>query len=233
MLKIENLHVYYGGIHALDKVSINVEEGEIVTIIGANGAGKSTLLRTISGIVKSQSGSITFNGLNLTRMAPHNIVAAGIGHAPEGRKIFYDLTVEQNLRLGAFLRKDYKKIDEDRDRVFHIFPRLEERREQMAGTLSGGEQQMLCIGRAMMSKPKLLLLDEPSMGLAPVLVQEIYGEITEIAKDATILLVEQNAYQALKTAHRGYVLETGRIVMEAKCSDLARDPVVKKAYLGR
>jgi branched-chain amino acid transport system ATP-binding protein len=233
MLKIENLHVYYGGIHALDSVSINVQEGEIVTIIGANGAGKSTLLRAISGIVKSQSGNMSFNDINIAKMAPHNIVAAGIGHAPEGRKIFYDLSVDQNLRLGAFLRKDHKQIEGDRQRVFHIFPRLEERREQMAGTLSGGEQQMLCIGRAMMSRPKLLLLDEPSMGLAPVLVQEIYKEIAEIAKDATILLVEQNAYQALKTAHRGYVLETGRIVMEAKCSDLAKDPMVKKAYLGR
>jgi branched-chain amino acid transport system ATP-binding protein len=233
MLKIDNLHVYYGGIHALDSVSLNVQEGEIVTIIGANGAGKSTLLRTISGIVRSQSGNIDFRGLNITKMPPHSIVAAGIGHAPEGRKIFSDLTVEQNLRLGAFLRKDHKAIEADRDRVFHIFPRLLERREQMAGTLSGGEQQMLCIGRAMMSKPKLLLLDEPSMGLAPVLVQEIYREIAEIAKDATILLVEQNAYQALKTANRGYVLETGRIIMEAKCSDLAKDPMVKKAYLGR
>ncbi|HOS51261.1 MAG TPA: ABC transporter ATP-binding protein, partial [Bacillota bacterium] len=203
------------------------------TIIGANGAGKSTLLRAISGIVKFQSGSITFNGVNIGKTTPHKIVAAGIGHASEGRRIFYDLTVEQNLRLGAFLRKDYKEIEKDRDRVFHIFPRLEERRLQLAGTLSGGEQQMLCIGRAMMSKPKLLLLDEPSMGLAPVLVQEIYKEISEIAKDATILLVEQNAYQALKTAHRGYVLETGRIVMEAKCLDLAKDPTVKKAYLGR
>jgi branched-chain amino acid transport system ATP-binding protein len=229
MLKIDNLHVYYGGIHALDSVSLNVQEGEIVTIIGANGAGKWT----ISGIVRSQSGNIDFRGLNITKMPPHSIVAAGIGHAPEGRKIFSDLTVEQNLRLGAFLRKDHKAIEADRDRVFHIFPRLLERREQMAGTLSGGEQQMLCIGRAMMSKPKLLLLDEPSMGLAPVLVQEIYREIAEIAKDATILLVEQNAYQALKTANRGYVLETGRIIMEAKCSDLAKDPMVKKAYLGR
>ena len=158
------------------------------------------------------------------------IEAPGPGSVAE---LVYDLTVEQNLRLGAFLRKDYKEIEKDRDRVFHIFPRLEERRLQLAGTLSGGEQQMLCIGRAMMSKPKLLLLDEPSMGLAPVLVQEIYREISEIAKDATILLVEQNAYQALKTAHRGYVLETGRIVMEAKCLDLAKDPTVKKAYLGR
>ena len=233
MLKIENLHVYYGGIHALDAVSLDVQEGEIVTIIGANGAGKSTLLRTISGIVKAQSGKIEFKGKNLLKMPPHSIVAAGIGHAPEGRKIFPELSVDQNLRLGAFLRKDYKGIEADRDRVFHIFPRLLERREQMAGTLSGGEQQMLCIGRAMMSKPKLLLMDEPSMGLAPVLVQEIYREISEIAKDATILLVEQNAYQALKTAHRGYVLETGRIVMEAKCCVLAKDPMVKKAYLGR
>jgi branched-chain amino acid transport system ATP-binding protein len=233
MLKIENLNVYYGGIHALDSASIEVNEGEIVTIIGANGAGKSTLLRTISGLVRAQSGSIIFEGVDITKMGPHSIVSAGIGHAPEGRRIFADLSVDNNLRLGAFLRKDNKEIETDRDRVFHIFPRLMERRWQMAGTLSGGEQQMLCIGRAMMSKPRLLLLDEPSMGLAPVLVQEIYKEIKEIAKNATILLVEQNAYQALKAANRGYVLETGRIVMHAKCSDLAKDPMVKKAYLGK
>ncbi len=233
MLKIDKLNVYYGGIHALDDVSVEVHAGEIVTIIGANGAGKSTLLRTISGLVKSQSGTVSFESKDVTKMAPHRVVESGIAHAPEGRRVFSELTVDQNLRLGAYLRKDKAKMDEDLSRVFHLFPRLEERRWQVAGTLSGGEQQMLCIGRALMSSPKLLLLDEPSMGLAPVLVQEIYREIEEIRKHTTILLVEQNAYQALKTADRGYVLETGRIVMEAPCRDLLRDPQVKKAYLGK
>jgi len=233
MLKIDGLNVYYGGIHALDSASVEVKEGEIVTIIGANGAGKSTLLRTISGLVKPQSGTMEFESKDLTKMAPHQVVEAGIAHAPEGRRVFSELTVAQNLRLGAFLRKDREKMDEDLAMVFRLFPRLQERREQPAGTLSGGEQQMLTIGRAFMSRPKLLLLDEPSMGLAPVLVQEIYREIAEIRKYTTILLVEQNAYQALKTADRGYVLETGRIVMEAPCRDLLRDPKVKKAYLGK
>lgn len=233
MLKIDGLNVYYGGIHALDSASVEVKEGEIVTIIGANGAGKSTLLRTISGLVKPQSGTMEFESKDLTKMAPHQVVEAGIAHAPEGRRVFSELTVAQNLRLGAFLRKDREKMDEDLAMVFRLFPRLQERREQPAGTLSGGEQQMLTIGRAFMSRPKLLLLDEPSMGLAPVLVQEIYREIGEIRKYTTILLVEQNAYQALKTADRGYVLETGRIVMEAPCRDLLRDPKVKKAYLGK
>jgi branched-chain amino acid transport system ATP-binding protein len=233
MLKIDKLNVYYGGIHALDDVSVEVHAGEIVTIIGANGAGKSTLLRTISGLVKSQSGTVSFESQDVTKMAPHRVVESGIAHAPEGRRVFSELTVDQNLRLGAYLRKDKAEMDEDLARVFHLFPRLEERRWQVAGTLSGGEQQMLCIGRALMLKPKLLLLDEPSMGLAPVLVQEIYREIEEIRKYTTILLVEQNAYQALKTADRGYVLETGRIVMEAPCRDLLRDPQVKKAYLGK
>jgi branched-chain amino acid transport system ATP-binding protein len=233
MLKIDGLNVYYGGIHALDSASVEVKEGEIVTIIGANGAGKSTLLRTISGLVKPQSGTMEFDSKDLTKMAPHQVVEAGIAHAPEGRRVFSELTVAQNLRLGAFLRKDREKMDEDLAMVFRLFPRLQERREQPAGTLSGGEQQMLTISRAFMSRPKLLLLDEPSMGLAPVLVQEIYREIAEIRKYTTILLVEQNAYQALKTADRGYVLETGRIVMEAPCRDLLRDPKVKKAYLGK
>lgn len=233
MLKIEDLNVYYGGIHALNSVSVDVNDGEIVTIIGANGAGKSTLLRTISGLVRARSGTVSFNGKDLGKMPPHEIVALGIAHAPEGRRVFSELTVAQNLRLGAFLRTDKEQMEQDLERVFRIFERLRERREQPAGTLSGGEQQMLCIGRALMSKPKLLLLDEPSMGLAPVLVQEIYREIEEIRKYTTILLVEQNAYQALKTADRGYVLETGRIVMAAPCSELIRDPVIKKAYLGK
>jgi len=233
MLKIDGLSVYYGGIHALDDVSVSVEEGEIVTIIGANGAGKSTLLRAISGLVKSQSGSMMFEGKDLGKLSPHEVVAAGIAHAPEGRRVFAELTVSQNLRLGAFLRKDQAKMDEDLAMVFGLFPRLEERKWQPAGTLSGGEQQMLCIGRALMSRPKLLLLDEPSMGLAPVLVQEIYRQIEDIRKYTTILLVEQNAYQALKTADRGYVIETGRIVMSAPCKELIRDPQVKKAYLGK
>lgn len=233
MLKIERLNVYYGGIHALDDVSVDVNEGEIVTIIGANGAGKSTLLRVISGLVRPQDGSIAFRSAEISKMSPHEIVKAGIAHAPEGRRVFSELTVAQNLRLGAFLRTDRAQMDEDERRVFRLFPRLEERRDQVAGTLSGGEQQMLCIGRALMSKPALLLLDEPSMGLAPVLVQEIYREIEEIRKYTTILLVEQNAYQALRTADRGYVLETGRVAMAAPCRELIRDPQVKKAYLGK
>lgn len=233
MLKVENLNVYYGGIHALDSVSLEVREGEIVTIIGANGAGKSTLLRTISGLVRARSGSVTLKGKEITSLEPHEIVSLGVAHAPEGRRVFPELSVAENLKLGAFLRKDKAEIERDLKRVFSLFPRLEERKNQLAGTLSGGEQQMLCIGRALMSGPKLLLLDEPSMGLAPVLVQEIYEEIEEIRKYATILLVEQNAYQALKTADRGYILETGRIVKEAPCVDLIRDPEVKKAYLGR
>ncbi|HHY45097.1 MAG TPA: ABC transporter ATP-binding protein [Firmicutes bacterium] len=233
MLKIDKLNVYYGGIHALDDVSVEVNTGEIVTIIGANGAGKSTLLRTISGLVRATSGKVSFESRDIKRMSPHQVVESGIVHAPEGRRVFSELTVDQNLRLGAYLRKDREQMDEDLARVFQLFPRLEERRWQIAGTLSGGEQQMLCIGRALMSRPKLLLLDEPSMGLAPVLVQEIYREIEEIRKHTTILLVEQNAYQALKTADRGYVLETGRIVMEAPCRELLRNPEVKKAYLGK
>jgi branched-chain amino acid transport system ATP-binding protein len=233
MLKIEGLNVYYGGIHALDDVSVEVGEGEIVTIIGANGAGKSTLLRTISGLVRAQSGSMTFEGKDLGKMGPHQVVEAGIAHAPEGRRVFSELTVAQNLRLGAFLRKDQALMDQDLKMVFGLFPRLQERQSQPAGTLSGGEQQMLCMSRALMSRPKLLLLDEPSMGLAPVLVQEIYRQIEDIRKYTTILLVEQNAYQALKTADRGYVLETGRIVKEAPCKELIRDPEVKKAYLGK
>ncbi|MGE5484487.1 MAG: ABC transporter ATP-binding protein [Ignavibacteriales bacterium] len=232
MLKVNRLNVFYGGIHALDEVTLDVREGEIVTIIGANGAGKSTLLRTVSGLVRAASGEITFRGRDITATPSHEVVALGIAHAPEGRRIFGNLTVMHNLRLGAFLRSDRERIEEDLERVFRLFPRLKEREKQLAGTLSGGEQQMLCMGRALMSSPKLLLLDEPSMGLAPVLVQEIYREIRNIREQATILLVEQNAYQALRVADRGYVLETGRIVMEGPCEQLRKDPVVKKAYLG-
>ncbi|MCR4398742.1 MAG: ABC transporter ATP-binding protein [Firmicutes bacterium] len=232
MLKVEGLNVFYGGIHALADVCVEVEEGEIVTIIGANGAGKSTLLRTISGLVRSRSGSIKFRDRDITAAPSHEIVAMGIAHAPEGRRIFGNLTVRHNLRLGAFLRTRASEIERDMERVFRLFPRLKERQGQLAGTLSGGEQQMLCMGRALMAAPKLLLLDEPSMGLAPVLVQEIYREIRRIREDVTILLVEQNAYQALRVADRGYVLETGRIVMQGPCAQLRDDPVVKKAYRG-
>lgn len=232
MLKIDRLHVYYGGIHALDDVSLDVAEGEIVTIIGANGAGKSTLLRTISGLCRSRSGRIVFEGKDITRSSSHSIVRLGIAHAPEGRRVFGNLTVRENLIMGAFLRNDKSAVDEDLKRVCSIFPRLEERQTQMAQTLSGGEQQMLCIARALMSKPRLLLMDEPSMGLAPVLVQEIYREIEKIRAHATILLVEQNAFQALRVANRGYVLATGAIVKSGSCQDLRADPAVKKAYLG-
>ncbi|NPV71461.1 MAG: ABC transporter ATP-binding protein [Firmicutes bacterium] len=232
MLKVESLNVYYGGIHALDDVSLEVRPGEVVTIIGANGAGKSTLLRTISGLVKVSSGDVTFLEKTIVGVPSHEIVARGIAHAPEGRRIFGNLTVKHNLKLGAFLRKDQDQIGRDMERVFRLFPRLKERETQLAGTLSGGEQQMLCIGRALMSAPKLLLLDEPSMGLAPVLVQEIYREVHKLREEVTILLVEQNAYQALRAADRGYVLETGRIVMEGPCEQIRKDPEVKKAYLG-
>ena len=233
MLKVEDLHVYYGGIHALDAVTLEVKRNTIVTMIGANGAGKSTLLRAISGLVRPKAGKITFESLDITRFSPHAIVELGIAHAPEGRRVFSELTVAENLRLGALRQKDKHAMTEDFEMVFTLFPRLKERRNQFAGTLSGGEQQMLCIARALMSRPRLLLLDEPSMGLAPVLVQEIYKEIEEIRKRTTILLVEQNAYQALKVADIGYVLETGRIVMSAPCTELTRDPRVKKAYLGK
>ena len=233
MLKIENLHVSYGPIRALKGISLEVKEGEIVTLIGSNGAGKSTTLSAITGLVKSQSGSITFRNENITNMSPYKIVQRGVSLSPEGREVFPALTVEENLRLGAYTRKDKGAIDAAFDRVYELFPRLKERISQTAGTLSGGEQQMLAIGRALMSEPKLLLLDEPSMGLAPNLVLMIFDLIESINKQGTtILLIEQNANMALSIANRAYVLETGNIAIEGAAADLAKDPRVKNAYLG-
>ncbi|MEW6546933.1 MAG: ABC transporter ATP-binding protein [Bacillota bacterium] len=232
MLQVESLHVYYGGIHALDGVSLKVEEGEVVAVIGANGAGKSTLLRCISGLVRCQSGKIRFQGADIAGAPPHQVVKMGIAHAPEGRRVFGEFTVRQNLLLGAFLRRNKHEIERDLEQVFRLFPRLKEREAQLAGTLSGGEQQMLCIARALMSGPRLLMMDEPSMGLAPVLVQDIYREIARLRGTITILLVEQNAFQALRTADRAYILETGRLVAEGAARELLRDPAVKRAYLG-
>ena len=233
MLKIENLHVSYGPIRALKGISLEVKEGEIVTLIGSNGAGKSTTLSAITGLVKSQSGSITFRDENITNMSPYKIVQRGVSLSPEGREVFPALTVEENLRLGAYTRKDKGAIDAAFNRVYELFPRLKERIGQTAGTLSGGEQQMLAIGRALMSEPKLLLLDEPSMGLAPNLVLMIFDLIESINKQGTtILLIEQNANMALSIANRAYVLETGNIAIEGAAADLAKDPRVKNAYLG-
>ena len=233
MLKIENLHVSYGPIRALKGISLEVKEGEIVTLIGSNGAGKSTTLSAITGLVKSQSGSITFRDENITNMSPYKIVQRGVSLSPEGREVFPALTVEENLRLGAYTRKDKGAIDAAFNRVYELFPRLKERISQTAGTLSGGEQQLLAIGRALMSEPKLLLLDEPSMGLAPNLVLMIFDLIESINKQGTtILLIEQNANMALSIANRAYVLETGNIAIEGAAADLAKDPRVKNAYLG-
>lgn len=233
MLEVKDLHVSYGAIKAVKGISFNVEEGEIVTLIGANGAGKSTTLRTISGLETAASGSISFMGTDITKMPPHNIVKQGIAHVPEGRRVFANLTVMGNLKLGANLRKDTEGIKKDIKRVFELFPRLEERQNQSAGTLSGGEQQMLAVGRALMTKGKLMLLDEPSMGLAPLVVEEIFKIIKEINKEGTtILLIEQNAYMALGVANRAYVLETGNIVLQGPACELANNEEVKKAYLG-
>ncbi|MCR4397761.1 MAG: ABC transporter ATP-binding protein [Firmicutes bacterium] len=234
MLRVENLDVFYGGIHALKGLSLHVDQGEIVTIIGANGAGKSTLLRSISGIVRPKSGSITFEGRRLNTLVPSAIASLGIAHVPEGRRVFAGLSVMENLEMGAFVLNDKKKFKENLDRVFNLFPRLRERAKQRAGTLSGGEQQMLAISRGLMMSPKLLLMDEPSLGLAPVLVTTIFSAIKEI-NDAgtTILLVEQNAHKALKVANRAYVLETGNLVMEGPASEVAKDPAIQQAYLGR
>jgi branched-chain amino acid transport system ATP-binding protein len=232
LLEIKDLHVYYGGIHALKGVSISVEKGEIVTIIGANGAGKSTLLNAVSGIVKYREGSILFKGETLPRL-PHLIVKRGIVQVPEGRLIFANLTVKDNLMLGAYLRNDVEGIKRDLEMVYELFPRLKEREKQMAGTLSGGEQQMLAIGRGLMSNPELVLLDEPSLGLAPMMVETIFRVIKDIkSMGKTILLVEQNAYKALATADRAYVLEQGRIVKSGRAQDLLNDPGVKESYLG-
>lgn len=233
MLKIDNINVYYGNIHALKDLSLHVERGEIVTLIGANGAGKTTTLRTISGLLRAKTGGITFEDENISNSPAQLIVKKGISQVPEGRRIFANLSVLENIEMGAYLRKDRQEIKVSMENVFIRFPRLKERLQQRAGTLSGGEQQMLAMGRALMSKPKLLLLDEPSMGLAPILVQEIFSIIREINQSGTtILLVEQNAHMALSIAHRAYVLETGRVVLSGHAKDLAESDEIRKAYLG-
>lgn len=258
LLSVENLHVYYGGIHALKGVSLNLEEGEIVTLIGSNGAGKSTLLRAISGLESAKEGRIMYRnprhsepsslrakrgnlirhperseGTDLTKTQPHNIVAKGVSHVPEGRIIFANLTVKENLDVGAYIRSDKGGIKSDLEKMYSLFPILKERTKQIAGTLSGGEQQMLAIARALMARPKLLLLDEPSLGIAPVIVRNIFKTLKDINRDGTtILLVEQNAHMALSIANRGYVLETGSIVLTGKASELITHEGVKKAYLG-
>ena len=233
LLEVKDLHVYYGAIHALQGISFHIEEGEIVSLIGANGAGKSTTLRTLSGLIRPRSGNIFFKGEEITTTPAEQIVYRGISHVPEGRKIFAPLTVRENLEMGAYTRSDPAEIQKSMDRVFESFPRLKERLNQLGGTLSGGEQQMLATARGMMSKPSLILLDEPSMGLSPILVEEIFKIIKEINSQGTsILLVEQNALMALSISNRAYVLETGRIVLEGKASDVKNNPQVKSAYLG-
>ncbi|MGB9867342.1 MAG: ABC transporter ATP-binding protein [Bacillota bacterium] len=234
LLEVRDLDVFYGGIHALRSVSLGVDQGEIVTIIGANGAGKSTLLKTISGIVKPKAGRILFAGQDITGKSPDKVAALGIAHVPEGRKMFANLTVLENLEVGAYLVRDRATFQRNLELVYAIFPRLKERASQLAGTLSGGEQQMLAIARGLMMRPKLLMMDEPSLGLAPVLVNTIFAKIREInAEGTTVLLVEQNAHKALKLAHRAYVLETGTLVASGPAAQLARDPMVQKAYLGK
>jgi branched-chain amino acid transport system ATP-binding protein len=233
MLEIDRLDVRYGAVHALKGVSLRADAGEIVTLIGANGAGKSTLLRTVSRLLPVHGGDVRFEGKSLLKVRPHDVVGLGIAQAPEGRMVFANLSVENNLELGAYRRKDRAGIRADRDQVYQTFPRLLERRRQSAGTLSGGEQQMLAIGRALMARPRLLLLDEPSLGLAPLLVREIFRTIREInQRGVTVLLVEQNAHMALSIAGRGYVLETGRVVVEDAASRLLQNEDVKRAYLG-
>lgn len=237
MLRIKNLHTFYGRIKALDNVSLHVRAGEIVSLIGANGAGKTTLLNTISGITPSVQGEVYFEKLKVNGLAPEKVVAAGISQVPEGRQIFAPLTVFENLQLGAYLRfrkKERKAIDRDMEWIFELFPRLKERVDQIAGTLSGGEQQMLAIGRALMARPKLLLLDEPSMGLAPLVVRDIMGTVSGLRDNGvTILMVEQNARASLRISDRGYVLETGRVVLQGSSDDLLNDEEVKRAYLGK
>lgn len=234
MLKIENLHVSYGGIRALRGISLEVPDGKIVTLIGANGAGKSTMLRTITGLVKAESGSIQWNGQELLGQTVDKITGEGIAMAPEGRRVFSDMTVLENLKIGAYLRRDKAEIEKDIRWVYSLFPRLEERNWQLAGTLSGGEQQMLAVGRALMSRPKLMMMDEPSLGLAPLVVQDIFSIIREINQQGvTILLIEQNANMALKTADLAYVLETGNITLSGTGEELLANEKVKEAYLGK
>ena len=233
LLEIKDLDVHYGGIHALKGVTMHVDKGEVVTLIGANGAGKTTTLRAISGLVKPSRGSVTFNGEAITHVPAHSIVSRGLVHAPEGRGIFSNMTVEENLEIGAFLRKDHAQVKKDADHALSLFPRLKERLHQNAGTLSGGEQQMLAIARALLSRPKLLLLDEPSLGLAPQIVALIFKIVKTIAAEGTtILLVEQNAHMALGVANRAYVLEVGQIVLEGDAKELAKNDQIRKAYLG-
>lgn len=233
MLNVENIQVYYGVINAIKGVSFEVNEGEVIALIGANGAGKTTILHTITGLVAPRSGKIMFEGHDLIKTPAHKIISLGMAHVPEGRRIFQQLTVYENLKLGAYTLRSKEKIEQNLSYVYAHFPRLEERRNQVAGTLSGGEQQMLAMGRALMSNPKILLMDEPSMGLSPLLVSEIFKIIREVSKDGTtVLLVEQNAKKALSIADRAYVLETGKIVMHGKADQLANDPRIKAAYLG-
>lgn len=233
MLKVNDLNVYYGAIHAIKGISFEVNEGEIVSLIGANGAGKTTTLHSVSGLIKSSSGNVEFVGKNITGLTADKVARLGIGHVPEGRRVFQELTVHENLELGAYAVKDKNFIKNEYNKVMELFPRLKERRKQLAGTLSGGEQQMLAMGRALMSNPKMLLLDEPSMGLAPIIVRDIFEIIKACNEDGmTILLVEQNAKMALSISDRAYVLETGKIVMSGEASKLLNDDSVKKAYLG-
>ena len=234
ILDVNDLNVYYGGIHAIKNISFNIKKGEIVSLIGANGAGKTSTLHAISGLVPIKSGEISLNGENVTNIEAHKLVSLGMAHVPEGRRIFTELTVLENLEMGAYTRNDTEQIKEDINHMFTLFPRLAERKKQLAGTMSGGEQQMLATARALMSSPSLLLLDEPSMGLAPLLVQEIFNIIERINKEenVTVLLVEQNANMALSIADRGYVLETGKIILEGTGKELLSNPEIKKAYLG-
>jgi branched-chain amino acid transport system ATP-binding protein len=233
LLRLTDVHTYYGHIHALQGISLDVRAGEIVTLLGANGAGKTTSLKTIHGLLHAREGRIEFDGQDITNMPAHDHVRVGIGQSPEGRRIFSRMTVLENLQMGAYSRRDKSELKQDYERVFELFPRLQERRTQAGGTLSGGEQQMLAIGRALMTRPKLLMLDEPSMGLAPILVEQIFSIISDInTQGTTILLVEQNALMALGVAHRGYVLQTGRIVRSGPAAALLEDEEVRKAYLG-
>lgn len=232
MLELNNIDVYYGNIHALKNVNLKIKNGEMATLIGANGAGKSTTLKAISGLQRPKSGEIKLNGKNLNSLNASEIVKLGISHVPEGRRIFSNMTVMENLEMGAYIRDDKEKLVDDYDKVFSLFPRLKERREQIAGTLSGGEQQMLAIGRALMSRPKYLLLDEPSMGLAPIIVKEIFSTIRDINKTGTtVLLVEQNANMALNASDKAYIIKNGRIEMEGNSKELLKDENVRKAYL--
>ena len=233
MLKVNDLQVYYGVIQALKGISFEVNEGEVIALIGANGAGKTTILHTITGLIEAKAGSVEFEGKDITKMPGHKIVTLGMAHVPEGRRVFADLTVYENLKMGAYTRTDKNEIAESLAMVYKRFPRLEERKNQLAGTLSGGEQQMLAMGRALMSKPKIILMDEPSMGLSPIFVNEIFDIIREVSEaGTTVLLVEQNAKKALSIADRAYVLETGKIVLEGNAQELMNDESVKKAYLG-